>query len=553
MRTLRVATRRSALALVQTNHVVDRLRQAAPKAAFELVPIRTRGDEIVDRALSEVGGKGLFVADIEEALASGQADLAVHSMKDVPFALREGLVIGAVPRREDPRDALISRTGAGLFDLPAGARVGTSSLRRQAALRRLRPDLQVETLRGNVDTRLRRLDEGQFDAIVLAASGLHRLGLAARITSISLSIGSSPPWARARSPWSAEPMTRRCWATWPPFRTPPPPARWRRSARFSRGLRAAARCPSARTLSPSATTCASSPSSPIPPGLAACSSNELGKTREHSELASPKRCFARAPRPGSRTGEVVDVPRPGVLITQSGDRGLALAEALRDRGFRAEHVPLIETVPLSEALAQVDRIAQDGEAWAFTSAAAVRAIASHARAVLRLRSAPAVYAVGEATWRAVRALAPQAVYFPSVRGAQDFAARLIDACDPSVAFVIPRGRLALETLPEALRRAGRRVMEWIVYDTVLRPEAADRFAERAGDVIALFSPSAVAAIAAHPSARDIFAPGRFLWLPLGETTARALDQQGVRHLEPPPEPSHEALIVHLETLYPVGA
>lgn len=182
MRTLRVATRRSALALTQTQYVVDLLRQVARDAAFEIVPIRTRGDEIVDRALSEVGGKGLFVADIEDALASGQADLAVHSLKDVPFELRDGLVIGAVPRREDPRDALVSRTGQGLFELPAGARVGTSSLRRQAAIRHLRPDLRVDTLRGNVDTRLRRLEEGQFDAIVLAASGLKRLGLAARIT-----------------------------------------------------------------------------------------------------------------------------------------------------------------------------------------------------------------------------------------------------------------------------------------------------------------------------------------------------------------------------------
>ncbi|MDI9259851.1 hydroxymethylbilane synthase [Alicyclobacillus sendaiensis] len=182
MRTLRVATRRSALALTQTNYVVERLKQVTRGVDFELVPIRTRGDEIVDRALSEVGGKGLFVADIEEALATGRADLAVHSLKDVPFELRDGLTIGAVPRREDPRDALISRTGQGLFDLPPGARVGTSSLRRQAALRRLRPDLVVATLRGNVDTRLRRLEEGQFDAIVLAASGLHRLGLSDRIT-----------------------------------------------------------------------------------------------------------------------------------------------------------------------------------------------------------------------------------------------------------------------------------------------------------------------------------------------------------------------------------
>ncbi|MBF8378763.1 hydroxymethylbilane synthase [Alicyclobacillus mali] len=182
MRTLRVATRRSALALTQTNHVVELLKRVARGVEFELVPIRTRGDEIVDRALSEVGGKGLFVADIEQAIATGQADLAVHSLKDVPFELREGLTIGAVPRREDPRDALVSRAGQMLVELPPGARIGTSSLRRQAAIRRLRPDLRVDTLRGNIDTRLRRLAEGQFDAIVLAVSGLHRLGLDDKIT-----------------------------------------------------------------------------------------------------------------------------------------------------------------------------------------------------------------------------------------------------------------------------------------------------------------------------------------------------------------------------------
>ena len=250
---------------------------------------------------------------------------------------------------------------------------------------------------------------------------------------------------------------------------------------------------------------------------------------------------------------MVDVPRPGVLITQSGDRGLALAEALRNRGFRAEHVPLIETVPLSEALAQVDRIAQDGEAWAFTSAAAVRAIAGHARAVLRL--------------------GPRLPCTPSERppGARFARSRLRPSTFPACAAlkISPRGSSMLAIRPSPLssraggwrsrrcrRRCAARAGVSSSGSSTTRssgPRRRNRFAERAGDVIALFSPSAVAAIAAHPSARDIFAPGRFLWLPLGETTARALDQQGVRHLEPPPEPSHEALIVHLETLYPVGA
>lgn len=247
------------------------------------------------------------------------------------------------------------------------------------------------------------------------------------------------------------------------------------------------------------------------------------------------------------------MPRPGVIVTQSGDRGAALAAALCDRGFRAEHVPLIDTVPLAEAVSQIGEVAAGSDAWVFTSAAAVRAIASHAPAVAWLRAAPAAFALGSATWRELRAVAPQAVHFLGVRGAREFADRLVEVCPPSLGFIFPRGRLALEVLPEELRRVGRRVTEWTVYDTVLRLEAADRLAERSGEIVVLFSPSAVSAIAAHPSSGRMFAPGRFTWLPFGGTTARALDHLGIQHLEPPAEPSHEALIHHLETLYPLGA
>src|SRR5262245_10768445 len=141
----------------------------------------TRGDQILDRTLSKVGGKGLFVKELEAALEDGRADLAVHSLKDVPMDLPDGFVLAAVLEREDPRDAFVSARHATLTELPQGARVGTSSLRRVAQLLHLRPDLRIEPLRGNLDTRLRKLDEGQYDAIVLAAAGLIRLGLAARI------------------------------------------------------------------------------------------------------------------------------------------------------------------------------------------------------------------------------------------------------------------------------------------------------------------------------------------------------------------------------------
>lgn len=177
-----IGTRGSKLALWQAEHVAARLRGAFPEYPVDLKIIKTTGDKILDVPLSQVGGKALFVKEIEEALLACQVDLAVHSMKDVPTALPPGLVIAAVSEREDPLDVLISRTGARLAGLPRGARVGTSSLRRQAQLLHLRPDFSVVGLRGNLDTRIRKLQEGGLDAIVVAAAGVRRLGLAHLIT-----------------------------------------------------------------------------------------------------------------------------------------------------------------------------------------------------------------------------------------------------------------------------------------------------------------------------------------------------------------------------------
>ncbi|WP_025322111.1 hydroxymethylbilane synthase [Deferrisoma camini] len=184
MKTLRIATRKSQLALWQANWVKSELERLHPGLEVELVKVVTKGDKILDVPLAKVGGKGLFVKEIEDALLDGRADIAVHSMKDVPTELPEGLHLPVICEREDPRDAWFSRDGAGLGDLPAGSRVGTSSLRRQAQLRAVRPDLEFENLRGNVDTRLRKLAEGGYDAIVLAAAGVKRLGFADRITEL---------------------------------------------------------------------------------------------------------------------------------------------------------------------------------------------------------------------------------------------------------------------------------------------------------------------------------------------------------------------------------
>lgn len=178
---LRLGTRKSVLALAQSNWVKEEIEMHWPDLNVHLVKFTTKGDRILDVPLAKVGGKGLFVKEIEDALLKKDADFAVHSLKDVPAELPGGLEVTIFPDREDPRDALISQTGLRLEELPKGARVGTSSLRRIAQLKNARPDLEVAPLRGNIDTRLRKLDEGQYDAIILAAAGLIRLGLEQRI------------------------------------------------------------------------------------------------------------------------------------------------------------------------------------------------------------------------------------------------------------------------------------------------------------------------------------------------------------------------------------
>ena len=181
--TLKIATRRSPLALWQANYVKERLIQIYPELTVELVPLITKGDVILDTPLAKIGGKGLFVKELENALLNGEADIAVHSMKDVPMQFPAGLELSVICKREDPRDAFVSNRYRCLAELPQGSRVGTSSLRRQCQLKQLRPDLDIQSLRGNVGTRLSKLDNGDYDAIILAAAGLIRLELQQRIAS----------------------------------------------------------------------------------------------------------------------------------------------------------------------------------------------------------------------------------------------------------------------------------------------------------------------------------------------------------------------------------
>ena len=181
---IRIATRKSALALWQAEHVAALLGQLPEVDSVELVPLSTRGDEILDRSLQKIGGKGLFIKELEVAMQRGEADIAVHSMKDVPADMPPGFCIAAMLERANHADALVSPGGRQLSDLPEGALLGSSSLRRQAQLRMMRPDLRIEPLRGNVNTRLAKLDEGNYDAIILAAAGLERLELGDRISQL---------------------------------------------------------------------------------------------------------------------------------------------------------------------------------------------------------------------------------------------------------------------------------------------------------------------------------------------------------------------------------
>lgn len=183
MRKIIVGSRRSKLAMTQTNWVIDQLKKIGAPFTFELKEIVTKGDEILNVTLSKVGGKGLFVKEIEQAMLKKEIDIAVHSMKDMPAVLPDGLVIGTIPEREDPRDVLISKENRSLRDLPAGAIVGTSSLRRKAQILNIRPDLEIKWIRGNIDTRLKKLETEEYDAIILAAAGLSRMGWQAEVVS----------------------------------------------------------------------------------------------------------------------------------------------------------------------------------------------------------------------------------------------------------------------------------------------------------------------------------------------------------------------------------
>lgn len=219
-REIRIATRQSALALWQAEYVKARLEQAHPGLTVTLLPMTSRGDKLLDAPLAKIGGKGLFVKELETALLEGVADIAVHSMKDVPMDFPEGLGLYTICEREDPRDAFVSNTYASFEQLPAGSVVGTSSLRRQAQLLARRPDLQIRFLRGNVNTRLAKLDAGEYDAIILAAAGQSASASSRASAPRSVSTTACPPGDKAPSASNAVLPTATCMPCWNPCTIP---------------------------------------------------------------------------------------------------------------------------------------------------------------------------------------------------------------------------------------------------------------------------------------------------------------------------------------------
>lgn len=258
-----IASRESLLAMWQAEHVQARLRERYPGIAVSILGMTTEGDRILDVSLAKIGGKGLFVKELEQAMIESRADIAVHSMKDVPMWLPDGFALPAILEREDPRDAFVSNDYEKLSDLPAGSVVGTSSLRRESQLRARFPHLDVQPLRGNVQTRLRKLDEGHYAAIILAAAGLKRLGLGERIASFLTTDESLPAVGQGGSASSAAATTPACSRRWRRWAIRPPPvACW---PNVPCRARSAAVVPSRSAASPRSSTarCSCAVSSPV--------------------------------------------------------------------------------------------------------------------------------------------------------------------------------------------------------------------------------------------------------------------------------------------------
>jgi hydroxymethylbilane synthase len=559
-----LGTRASALARAQTERVVELLAAAWPGIACEARPIVTRGDRTQSSGepLPEIGGKGLFTAELENALRAGHIDLAVHSLKDLPTEEPVGIVLGAVCLREDVRDCLVARDGLALAELPAGAVVGTSSLRRAAQLRALRPDLEVRSIRGNVDTRVRKVREGEFDAVVLAAAGILRLGLADAVTEWLSGETMLPAPGQGALAVQCRADDERVLALLAPIDDLSTRAAATAERAFLRQLGAGCTAPVAAY----AQAMSSEPSDNLSQGpplhlrMAALVASPDGQdiVRVEGE-GEPDQLGGHLAREAlaAGAGRILDAIRGvdlvalshkvgtlsgrRVVVTRPREQAAALAERLERLGASVFVVPLVAIEPVEDTEAlDVALGALDRYDWVvFTSANGVAAIGERlAGALGEIR----VAAVGPATAAAVRALGVEPSFVPERFAAEEVVGGLGPLSGSQI--LLPQADIADPGLAEALQRRGAIVHAVPAYRTVEVERTASELAElRAADAVVLASGSAARSLAARGGASDgtllvcigpkTAAVAREVGLPVGlvadEATADGIIQALVAH------------------------
>ena len=553
-----IGSRGSELALTQANYIADRLRAVAPGIEVEVLIISTKGDRITDVPLSQVGGKGLFTKELEVALLDGSIDLAVHSLKDLPTELPAGLIVGAIPEREHPADALISASGLGLMALPHGAKVGTSSTRRQVQLKAVRPDLKLVDLRGNVPTRLKKLETEGLDAIILAAAGLNRLGLDQHITEllapdIMLSaVGQGALGIEIRENDSAmlDLLGRIHHAD------------TAAAARAERALLSAVGGGCQVPLGALATVEAGQ----LHLRACACSPDGTKVVRAESTgpVSAPEtlgQTVAQALIDGGASAFIRQValdalkpkqPLAGrtIVVTRAESQGSGLSSELAALGAKVIDFPAIAIASVTP-----DTPIPDETDWLiFTSANGVNhfvsALQQEGRDIAAYRDA-ACCAIGPATAEALRACGMPVTLTPEKYIAESILDALV-RLEEGVAgkrFIMPRGNLARPDLPDALRAAGAEVCECVVYETsmpVVAPETVAAMLSEHPDMVVFTSSSTAqnfAAIVGESALNGLKAEAQFA--SIGPITTETAEKLGMKITIEPADHEIPALVYEI--------
>jgi hydroxymethylbilane synthase len=524
---VKLGTRGSALARAQTERVIELLQSAWPGLACEVTPIVTSGDRSQSNGvpLPAIGGKGLFTAELEEALRAREIDLAVHSLKDLPTEEPDGIVLGAVCLREDARDCLVTREGRTLAQLPAGAVVGTSSLRRAAQLKAVRPDLEVRSIRGNVDTRVRKVREGEYDAALLAAAGIRRLGLEDAVTEWLEPASMLPAPGQGALAVQCRAGDEPVLALLAAIEDPETRSEATAERAFLRALGAGCTAPvgaHATATDPGHVRLQALVASVD--GAEVVRVSGEGPAEEVGETLARDVLSAGADR-------ILDVIRAGgplagrrIVLTRPRRQAGALASALAARGATVVEVPLVEIAPLEDMSALDAALASiQGYDWIiFTSANGVAAVADRLGA--RRPPTTRVAAVGPATADAVARLGVEPAFVPDVFAAEEIAAGLGPIAGSRI--LVPQADIAPSDLAVELRARGAGVEAVAAYRTLPREPTSDEVAEveRGADAIVIASGSAARSLAASPL-RD--AIGRALLVCIGPKTAAAARAVGL--------------------------